>query len=316
MAGKGRDPSVFYFGSTRRMGLLAFISLAGIGVLTVLLSQFASPPKTNASPDHSDNGFALNINCLETRVREGDDFQLGVQRQFTSDHFFPDMRVFWHTAAITADKADYEHLEALPQTSNVLESKSGKMKRTFHTSGDYFPEASETFKVWFTSADSPGQNEQCIITILDDDGVGIYDLEITSEPGLLPATSDGTGFDSGYRAGDSIEITARFTGPVAAISPDTRAPANYAGLYIQVGENRRLARTNGGNGADTLVFSYQVREDDLDADGISINDSRRGSPGLFFSEENGDWGLWPVNPATGHVRGIINPFFRGLEGDP
>lgn len=57
---------------------------------------------------------------------------------------------------------------------------------------------------------------------------------------------------------------------MSAINPDTGSPAGYAGKYIKVGENRRLARLSKGIGTDTLVFSYRVRAintDETDADG-------------------------------------------------
>ena len=79
-----------------------------------------------------------------------------------------------------------------------------------------------------------------------------------------------------YTTGDVIEITAHFTGPVTNGAPNTGEQADYAGLYIQVGENRRLAEMLRGDGADTIVFGYQVQSDDADADGISVEG---GGPG-------------------------------------
>ena len=156
---------------------MAVMALLMVIALALLVDHIAvSQPTAFAAPAQTSDPLGLNIKCLETRVQEGDDFQLEVRRQFTSDHFFPDMRVSRHTAGITADETDYEHLSGVRQTSNVLEAKAGKMRREFHTLGDYFPEAEETFKVWFESSESDGQREQCIIAILDDDGVGIYDL--------------------------------------------------------------------------------------------------------------------------------------------
>ena len=79
-----------------------------------------------------------------------------------------------------------------------------------------------------------------------------------------------------------------------------------------MGENRRIARLNQGHGTDTLVFSYQVREDDLDSNGISVESGGPGT-GFYYDEETRDSGLWPIDPNTGRVDGRINRLFHGLE---
>lgn len=74
----------------------------------------------------------------------------------------------------------------------------------------------------------------------------------------------------GYITGEAIEITARFTGDVTTINPDTGQQADHAGIYILVGENRRFASYLRNHDGDAFVFGYTVQPDDLDADGISV----------------------------------------------
>ena len=69
--------------------------------------------------------------------------------------------------------------------------------------------------------------------------------------------------------GDTIRIKQEFTEDVTA-----RGDINVG---LQIGddgnEERKSASYVHGSGTDTLTFEYTVLEDDLDRDGISINDS-------------------------------------------
>ena len=166
----------------------------------------------------------LRINCMETVVEEGDDFRLEVYKKYDSDWPHPTIRVFWYTFAITADESDYEHLYAERQSSNGYQSEHGRMGRDFHTREDLYPEVDETFRVWMNNSVDDGDDDdgECIITITDDDGVGIHRLEITSVPQELPAGSEDGETVVAYTTGDIIEITAHFTGPVTNEGPRHR----------------------------------------------------------------------------------------------
>ena len=300
----------------RQVGAFAFLAFLGFVALSIFIVPPAFQSRTVfAAPAQANNEPWLKIKCLETEVTEGDDFRLRVDKKFDSIAPHPTIRVFWYTDPITADETDYEHMYAVRQASNGYQSRIGKMGRDFHTREDNYPEADETFKVEFNNSEDHGHDGECIITIIDDDGVGIYDLQITSVPGALPSEAKGVDASHGYIAGDWIEITAKLTGPVANINPDTAQPAKYAGLYFQIGENRRIARLYRGSGTDTLVFSYQVKEDDLDANGISVEDGGPGT-GLYYNQETRDSGLWPVDPSTGRVEGRLNRLSHGLDDDP
>ena len=292
-----------------RIGLLAVMGLMAAISLAILIGGplFAPRHVAYAAPMRGNEPW-LKIKCVETLVEEGEDFRLEVRKKHDSDWPHPTMRVFWYTDAITADETDYEHLYAERQSSNGSQSESGVMGRNFHTLDDQYPEIDETFKVQFNNSVDYGSDGECIITIADDDGVGIYDLAITSEPREITTASGDT--VEAYGAGDVIEITAHFTGTVTTLNPDTGEHADHAGLYIQVGENRRVAKLLRGDGSDMLVFGYTVTEDDLDADGISVEGGGAGT-GMYYNENNRDGGLWAVRARGGR----LNRLFHGLDDD-
>ena len=293
-----------------RIGLLAVMGLMAAISLAILIGGplFAPRHVAYAAPMRGNEPW-LKIKCVETLVEEGEDFRLEVRKKHDSDWPHPTMRVFWYTDAITADETDYEHLYAERQSSNGSQSESGVMGRNFHTLDDQYPEIDETFKVQFNNSVDYGHDGECIITIADDDGVGIYDLAITSEPGEI-TTASGDEVVA-YGAGDVIEISAHFTGTVTTLNPDTGERADHAGLYIQVGENRRVAKLLRGDGSDMLVFGYTVTEDDADADGISVEGGGPGT-GMFYCEKHRNGGLWAARAPGGR----INRIFHGLDDDP
>ena len=283
--------------------------MVSLGIL--LSGPLFSPDRTVYAAPHRSNEPWLKIKCLEPLVEEGEDFRLEVRKKHESDWPHPTMRVFWYTESITADESDYEHLYAERQSSNSSQSESGVMGRNFHTTEDFYSETAETFKVRFNNSVDHGHDGECIITIVDDDGVGIYELEIASEPREIPGASDDGGSLVGYSVGDVIEITAHFTGTVTTVNPDTGERADYAGLYIQVGEHRRIAGLRSGDGGDKLVFGYTVTEDDQNADGVSVEGGGPGT-GMYYNENNRDGGLWGVRAPGGR----INRIFHGLDYDP
>ena len=296
----------------QKISVVALYALLGFAVFAVLIGPLATPRRT-VFADSSTRGNEpwLRINCMQTVVEEGDDFRLEVYKKYDSDWPHPTIRVFWYTFAITADESDYEHLYAERQSSNGYQSEHGRMGRDFHTREDLYPEVDETFRVWMNNSVDDGDDGECIITITDDDGVGIHRLEITSVPQELPAGSEDGETVVAYTTGDIIEITAHFTGPVTNGAPNTGEQADYAGLYIQVGENRRLAEMLRGDGTDTIVFGYTVQADDVDADGISVEGGGPGT-GLYYNVDNRDGGIWAVD----HPDGRINRIFHGLDDEP
>ena len=285
--------------------------LALVGVLGFVIAFGTLIPPTSTAHAESSEPW-LYMECVENPVEEGDDFRLVVRKKY-KDHTAPykKMRVFWYTEAGTADATDYEHMDAVRQASNGYQSKVGKMGRNFHTEDDNFPEPDESYVVRFNNSNDNGSDDQCTITIRDDDGVGIHQLEIRSLPRELQLDEEGQDTVTGYTTGDQILVTAKFTHPVTTRNPGTGEQTDYAGLYLQIGENRRVANVVWGDGTKEIVFGYTVQPDDADSDGISVEEGGPGT-GMYYNQDTRDGGLWPVNSDDGR----LNRLFHGLEDDP
>ena len=288
---------------------LSFVTLLAVVSLAVAFGTIIPPPGT-AHADSSEPW--LYMECIENPVEEGDDFRLVVRKKY-KDHTAPykKIRVFWYTEAQTADESDYEYMYAEGQASNGHQSENGKMGRNFHTLEDIIPEPDETYLLKFNNSNDDGDDAECTITIMDDDGVGIYDLEIRSIPREIPVSDVGDETMLAYTTGDRILVTAKFTHPVTSKNPETGEQTDYAGLYMQIGENRRVAHVVRGDGTDNIVFGYTVQADDEDLNGISVENGWAGT-GLYYNEDTRDSGLWPVNPDDGR----LNRVFYGLSDDP
>ena len=293
----------------RRKGTITLLGFVGIITLILTFGTLIPPPNT-AHAESSEPW--LYMECVENPVEEGDDFRLVVRKKY-KDHTAPykKMRVFWYTEAGTADETDYEYMYAERQASNGYQSRVGKMGRDFHTREDNYPEIDETYRVKFNNSNDNGNDDHCDITIRDDDGVGIYDLDIRSVPREISVDADGNETMSAYAAGDRILVTAKFTYPVTTKNPETGEQTDYAGLYLQIGENRRVANVVWGDGTDNIVFGYTVQPDDVDLDGICVEAGGPGT-GMYYNVDTRDGGLWPVNPDDGR----LNRIFHGLEDDP
>ena len=299
------------FGRIGRSGAIALLCLFTIIGFAIVVAQLAVPRgEALAATAAGKYEPWLKIACLQTEVEEGDDFRLAVDKKYDSDWPHETIKVWWYTHPITADETDYERLHQERQYSNRSQSANGRMGRTFHTIEDDYPEIDETFIVEYLNGVSKGPDGKCTMTITDDDGVGIYKLEITSTPQYLSEHPDDHD-QLGYITGETIEITAYFTGDVTTINPETGEQADYAGIYIQVGENRRFAPYLRNYGSDALVFGYTVQPDDLDANGISVEGGGPGA-GLGYDPDKRDGGIWIVE--TGSSR--INRLFHGLDDDP
>ena len=294
-----------------RIGLFALMGVMAAAALVILLG---GPSRTaHAAPARASSEPWLRLECTETLVEEGEHFRLVVRKKYDSNWPHEKMRVFWYTIAGTADETDYEYLYAVRQASNGSQSESGRMGRNFRTLEDRYSEVDETFVVIFNNSNDEGNEvdeseRSCEITIADDDDVGIMSLEITSEPGDVTTESGDT--VRAYGAGDVIEITARFNEAVTNVSRETGERADYPGIYIQVGEHRRIAELLRGAGTDKLVFGYTVQAEDEDADGISVEAGSK-SAGFCFNNRTGDIGLWPASSSSNGM----NRYYLGLDDD-
>ncbi len=309
MATAWRNTRISAFSKTPRLSSVTLAVLVGVLAFALAFGTLIPPPGT-AQAESSEPW--LYMECVENPVEEGEDFRLVVRKKY-KDHTAPykKIRVFWYTDAQTADESDYEHMYAVRQASNGHQSETGKMGRDFHTLEDIIPEPDETYVVKFNNSNDNGDDGECTITIKDDDGVGIHNLELRSVPGEIPWGTNNEDSLTAYTHGDVILITAHLTHPVTTVNPDTGEQTDYAGLYLQAGENRRVANVVRGDGTDEIIFGYTVQADDEDLDGISVENGWSGT-GLYYNEDTRDSGLWPVNSDDGR----LNRVFYGLSDDP
>ena len=248
----------------------------------------------------------LRLEDQNVEVTEGDDFSLEILRGEESTNPSSTLKVYWYTAPITADQSDFDSLNREEQVSDADQTEAGTMARTFQTKEDKYSELDETFKVRFENAREDGEGGERIVTIKDDERVGIYDLEVISQP------SGGSENDT-YVPGDVIEIAAYFTGPVTRVNPDTGNSADDTGIMIRVGDGLRHAGMRRGDGTDTIVFGYTVQRGDEDRNGISIVNGNNKSDvnGLYFSQGNA--GLWASDSDETEK---VNRWYHGMNNIP
>ena len=63
-----------------------------------------------------------------------------------------------------------------------------------------------------------------------------------------------------------------------------REPTEHVGIYIQVGAKRRIALLLRVEDPETLVFGYEVKSDDRDTDGASVENRYRGTGFLILTK--------------------------------
>ena len=134
---------------------------------------------------------------------------------------------------------------------------------------------SQTFGITVVESSEPDAN-------IPEPATRISSIAITSTPR----------FESTYRLGEVVEVTAAFTRVVYV----TGAP----GLTLQVGSQRVDARYVRGSGSNHLVFAYPVAAGDLDEDGLSVNPGRlRIEGGSEVSDRRGPRTIW-FHPSLQH----------------
>lgn len=291
------------YGTTKTERSMLIFALAAAAA-PVLFLMFIMLQHHTAHADEP-RGYNTNLEmwCFGYDVTEGDDFRLEVERtDCMSIH--KDMQVFWNTTAMTAGESDYEAQHSERQTSNQQETDDGRMRHAFQTKDDPYSERAEAFKIWFSTSENGRETDQCVVTILDNDPVGIYKLEIISKPDDR----------SGYTAGEVIEIAAYFTGDVSSRPSGSSGPVDYTGIHILVGGERRVTNLLRGNHTFRLVFGYEVQEGDTDSDGISVeagNPDASPETGWVFGGDDGSHvGLWTVESGRTEK---VNLFYRGLN---
>ncbi len=288
----------------RPAGLRPCAALAAL-VLTSVVALAAVRSQPPAYADGAGKYEAhLRLECYDRSVNEGHAYRVMVENLHGQGKGNDHMKVYWTTYAMTADGADYHHVQNRRQKSNNYQRWKGKMGRNFPTVADPYPEPDEKFQVKFRNAswDRPDGNHDgwsryhwCTATIHDDDGVGIHALEIISAP------EDG----AAYRAGERIEILARFTGEVE-VEPPVLLP-----LRLGAGPDWwRGAHYDRHQEDRAHVFSYQVQPEDRDTDGVGVEGSYQDDDGQVHGLGGG---------GSIKVAGTdepINPWFRTLADDP
>ncbi len=277
-----------------------------VGVVSAVVALVALWP---AQPAYAED-WADSIDCRSVDVEEGDQYRVKVNNENGNNAGNYNLKVYWHTDPGTADASDYVHQEGTRQISNGYQRRQGNMGRNFPTIEDLYPELDETFTIRFENhvhgnPDNDGHlwghggndvdSDRCTVTIQDDD-IGIYDLEITSAP------ADGYA----YRVGEQILILARFNDPVAVYQPVL--------LPLRMGSGSgwwRGAALSHGIGAHdkNWLFVYDVQPGDMDHNGVGVEGSYE-SGGTV----HGLGGSGYINSTTSGQR--MSPWFHGLADDP
>ena len=261
----------------RWLSILAMLALAAL-VGTVGLLGPGGPEPAHANANN------IEVICLSggfgSTPEEGIPAMVGIK---IADENRPwaMVRGNWYTQPGTADTSDYEDFQGL------FEEGEQQILQAFPTLEDPYSEADETFTVRFENAASGGNDVECEITIVDNDGAGAHDVRITSTP------EDG----DTYRLGETIEITMDFT--------DTVEVEGDVQVGFRIGESLgwRAARYDSGSGSQSLVFHYQVYPGDFDEDGISMDGGY-----VEGHEKHGYAGSGRI-VASGDS---VNPWFHGI----
>ena len=208
------------------------------------------------------NGFELR--CYDWRddapwsedvhVSEGDDFVINVGWDGHGTN--SKMAVEWNTVSrdgedTAASGSDYEPRDEYRQTKRT----SFNMNHTFSTLEDDLYEGDETYLAGYslaTGLDDLDRDKYCVVNIADDDDLRIKRAWFSSTP------ADG----HTYRAGEWIEVAAKFNGR-AAVEGNIFVAFLF---HSSKGFQSRQVDYRRGSGTDTLVFGYQVDVRDLNVD--------------------------------------------------
>ena len=208
------------------------------------------------------NGFELR--CYDWRddapwsedvhVSEGDDFVINVGWDGHGTN--SKMAVEWNTVSrdgedTAASGSDYEPRDEYRQTKRT----SFNMNHTFSTLEDDLYEGDETYLAGYslaTGLDDLDRDKYCVVNIADDDDLRIKRAWFSSTP------ADG----HTYRAGEWIEVAAKFNGR-AAVEGNIFVAFLF---HSSRGFQSRQVDYRRGSGTDTLVFGYQVDVRDLNVD--------------------------------------------------
>ena len=192
-------------------------------------------------------------------VSEGDQFVINLKwNEYSAGRSWV---AEWNTqrgsgGTATSD-TDYEPRDDHSQTKRTADN----MNHTFSTVEDDRYEGDETYEAGYSFAGGGSdidRHEYCPVTIEDDDDLKVDSAWFNSTP------ADG----HTYRAGEWIEVAAKFNGRAAVDGGMFLAFGFHSsrGSHSTRGFQSRIVDYRRGSGTNTLVFGYQVDVRDLNVD--------------------------------------------------
>ena len=256
----------------RRRFPVLLAAIAALAALVLLLSQ--NPQVAYSDGDgrsaHLDSTFYLE--CPNTEIQEGTTVTVYLRRIFREVGNSQDygMHTTWHTDDITATNDDYHGWSGNLQHSNKQQSGANRMPRTLQTKQDNLIEGNETFQVRIEAddpediedPDNPNRDDRCTITIIDED-LYITAMSVANRPR----------YGDTFGAGEEIKFRVKFSSWVE-VEGDVLFKFN-------MGDEQREAKFREMQDNFTLIFAYTVLWNDLDTDGVSIDNEPIGGSGTI-----------------------------------
>lgn len=285
--------------------VLAAALVALLAALAPTSANAASPPAPIA-PTYN-NVIWYRASCPNNgwygKVEEGESFVVAVINASQHPPHPGEGGVFdvrWSTRANTAAENDYTPVYREKQVGTYDQTwTSGYMPKRFYTTDDTWSEKTENFRVGFSTSGVVWGWSSCSIDITDNDGPGAWRTWVASTPGEDLDDSDDTEDTDAedtdaedtdteepqsvsYQRGETIRIKQQFTEAVNVNGDVT------VGFQMGEGDNavEKVASYVSGSGTRTLTFEYTVLLDDLDRDGISINESDYGGDGSIVTKKD------------------------------
>ena len=186
-------------------------------------------------------------------VSEGDRFVINLKwNEYSAGHsWVADWNTRRGSGGTATSDTDYEPRDDNTQTKRT----AGNMNHTFSTVEDDRYEGDETYEAGYSFAGGGHDidyHEYCPVTIEDDDDLKVDSAWFNSTP------ADG----HTYRAGEWIEIAAKFNGRAAV---DGNIFVAFL-FHSSKGFQSRQVDYRRGSGTNTLVFGYQVDVRDRNVD--------------------------------------------------
>ncbi len=204
----------------------------------------------------------------------------------------------WRAPANTYLEPDTEYYFLLDCTAGCANDNMAQFLTTY--SGEEDPGAEEGWDIhdhlgFRTAGDPSWKWDARLILRIEVKGRPSYHRAYRTEIASTPASGDT------YLVGENIDIALTFNTPVYVPEGQSRSS-----IGIQVGNVARQAAYLSGTFTTRLIYRYEVRLDDVDANGISVDE---GGPDTgfvgFVPTLVASLGLWPVDR-----------YYPGVADDP